>query len=47
MFGQLNTAWSEASAGADLAVPSDKEPTLAGVDTELGEIVDFNFLIRL
>ena len=31
----------------DLAVSANEEPALAGVDTELGEVVDFDFLDSL
>lgn len=34
-------------ADVDLAVSANEEPALARVDTELGEVVDFNFLDSL
>ena len=44
IFGQPSGVWVVLKADADLAVSSDKKPTLAGVNPELGEVVDFDFL---
>jgi hypothetical protein len=41
---QLGIVRLGARARADLAVSSNEKPPFAGVDTELGKVIDFNFL---